>query len=459
MSSVVGLFRGAFVCALLGGVAVGVAYTLSPTTVWFGLAMAGLFGWAQKGASPDERRWILGVLLTSLVLRLAVLAGFFLFGGSRESLPVLIGDEWLIKWRSLLLMNIAQGHWLAAPDYVHVAEDYGNTGLMNAFAYWQLWFGPAPYGTHLINVTLWHAAAISLYRMTRRGFGPVAAVGGLVLLLFVPTLFVWSVSALKEPIYFFLTTMAIAGGYLVLRGPGLWRRMAGGVLVVVACAAIWPIRSIALAVVSGGVMLGMTAWLCTRRGWLAVAAATILVGGVVRAQQTPTVEAWVMKQYRMAATTHLGNVQTVGYSYRLLDQRFYMNWTADPVKTLQPDEAGRFTLRALVSFFAEPLPWHAESTAAVVFIVQQVVWYVLAALMFVGIAAGWRRDSALTSMLVGNIIVGGVVVALFNGNVGTFVRFRDSVVTIIVWLSALGGCVAIEWAARRFFGENLDASS
>lgn len=459
MTPVIGLSRGALVCALVGGAVVGIAYTLSPTTVLFLLVMAALCLWAQRGTSGTERRWVLGILITSVLIRLAVLAGFFMFGGSRDALPVLIGDEWLIKWRSLLLMNMAVGRWLAAPDYVHVVEDYGNTGLMNVFAYWQLWFGPAPYGAHLINVAMWYAAAITLFRLTRQSFGRLPALGGLVLLLCIPTLFVWSISALKEPIYFFLTTMAIAGGYLVVRGPGIVRRIAGAALVVFGCVAIWPIRSIALAVVAGGVTVGLGVWICTRRGWLAVATVAVLGLAVVRAQQIPTVEAWVMKQYRMAGTTHLGNVQTVGYSYRLMDQRFYMNWTVDPIQTLQPDEAGRYTIRALASFFTEPLPWHAESGSAVVFIAQQVVWYVLALLMGVGIVAGWRRDAALTSMLLGNILVGGVVVALFNGNVGTFVRFRDSVVTIIVWLSALGGCVAVEWAARRFFGENLDASS
>ena len=39
---------------------------------------------------------------------------------------------------------------------------------------------------------------------------------------------------------------------------------------------------------------------------------------------------------------------------------------------------------------------------------------------------------------------------LFNGHAGTLAAMRDSVVTVIVWPSAVGGCAVLEWAPRRF---------
>jgi hypothetical protein len=450
----------AFWCATVAGVLAGVAYTLSPTTVVFLLAMLVLFGWAQRDTSPRERRWVLGVLTVSLTLRLAALGGFFLFGHANQSLPVLIGDEWLIKWRSMLLLNMALGRSLAPTDYFNVLEMYGRTGLMNVLAYWQLWFGPAPYGAHLVNVTMWFAGAIVLYRTARRGFGPLAAIGGLVALLFMPTLFVWSISALKEPAYFFLTAIVIAGATAVFRARRFFGRIVGLMVVAIAMAAIEPIRSIALFVTAGGVVAGAGGWFVTRRAWLCAAAVVVVAAAGVRAQRDPAVEAQVMRAFRTAASRHRGNVSTVGYSYKLLDPRFYLtDYYQDPIASLLPDEAGRFAARALLSFVAVPLPWNAQSKGAIALIPQQVAWYVLAALAFVGIAAGWRRDAIFTWMLLGNIVVGGVVVSLFNGNVGTFVRFRDSVVAIIVWLSALGGCAVVEWAARRFSGESQHAHS
>jgi hypothetical protein len=45
-------------------------------------------------------------------------------------------------------------------------------------------------------------------------------------------------------------------------------------------------------------------------------------------------------------------------------------------------------------------------------------------------------------------LLGAAAVALYNGNVGTMVRMRDSVVPVVVWLSAVGGCAVLDSARR-----------
>jgi len=47
------------------------------------------------------------------------------------------------------------------------------------------------------------------------------------------------------------------------------------------------------------------------------------------------------------------------------------------------------------------------------------------------------------------VLLGAAAVALYSGNVGTLVRMRDSVVPVIAWLSAVGGCAVLESAARQ----------
>lgn len=157
-----------------------------------------------------------------------------------------------------------------------------------------------------------------------------------------------------------------------------------------------------------------------------------------------------MQRLRDAAVYHVGNVRTEGFSYKLLDDRFY-----DPTyllhvncRDMTPREAARFVLRAALSFVSVPLPWRAASPPALMLLPQQVLWYVFGVLALVGAGAGWRREPLFTWILVGNIVLGAMAVALFNGNVGTLVRMRDSVVTMIVWLSALGGCALLEASMR-----------
>ena len=101
-------------------------------------------------------------------------------------------------------------------------------------------------------------------------------------------------------------------------------------------------------------------------------------------------------------------------------------------------EGLRFTVRALVGFVIVPLPWQAQSVTEMVFLPQQVVWYVLVVLAAIGVATGLRRDPLVTCLFCGLAAAGAVAIALYSGNVGTMVRHRDTVVPFIIWLSALG---------------------
>ena len=73
-----------------------------------------------------------------------------------------------------------------------------------------------------------------LHRLVRSTLGRAPATLGLVLLLYLPSLFAWSISALKEPFFFFLTTITILLVVKMSRSP----RWAGRVLALAAIAVL-----------------------------------------------------------------------------------------------------------------------------------------------------------------------------------------------------------------------------
>jgi len=445
--------------AVVAGILAGAAYTASPTTVCFLLLLPILFAWAQSGLGSRERRWVVLLLGVAVAARLLALSAFFLSVDSfSEPYAVLIGDERFILTQSSWMVNLARGQRLDALNYFDNFGPYGRSGLQVLLAYWQLWFGPAPYGAHLLSVAMWLCGAIALQRTARAAFGPLAALGGFAVVLFMPTLFVWSISALKEPAYFFLTATTIAGAATVVRSRRLPTRVSAAVLAACAVAAISTVRSIALAVTAGGLVLAAAGWGATRRVWLGVIAIALVVTAGLWAVRQPAIEARLRYAFKIAAVTHRGHVSTPGYGYWLLDSYFYTR--EDDINSyMQPSDVGRFVTRAAASFVAVPLPWKSESRAAVMLMPQQVVWYGLAALAGIGMVAGWRRDAVFTWLLVGNVLLGAAAVALYNGNVGTLVRMRDSVVPVIVWLSAVGGCAVLESARRRSSERRWDGVS
>jgi len=89
------------------------------------------------------------------------------------------------------------------------------------------------------------------------------------------------------------------------------------------------------------------------------------------------------------------------------------------------------------------------SARELLYLPEQVLWYVMVALLPVGIVAGWRRDRFVTMLLAGYMIPTAAAIALTNGNVGTLLRLRGIVIPYVVLLSAVGFIAALQWAAAR----------
>jgi len=95
------------------------------------------------------------------------------------------------------------------------------------------------------------------------------------------------------------------------------------------------------------------------------------------------------------------------------------------------------------------VPSQIQSGPEMVFLGQQVVWYVLVVLVIPGVLAGLKRDRLVTCLLAAFAMVGGAAIALNSGNIGTMVRHRDTIVPFVLWLSALGAVDSLSSVMTR----------
>ena len=161
----------------------------------------------------------------------------------------------------------------------------------------------------------------------------------------------------------------------------------------------------------------------------------ILLGAVL---SRPDVQLKAYVAIQSAARQHWGSVASPGYAYQLLDERFYPD--LNEISSLEFAETVRFLARAVVAYVTVPLPWMAQSRAALAYLPEQVVWYLLAMLAVAGALFGFRRDATVTGLLVGHALVIAAAVAFTGGNVGTLVRHRGLALPYLVWLSGVGAC-------------------
>jgi hypothetical protein len=277
------------------------------------------------------------------------------------------------------------------------------------------------------------------------------ALVGMGLLLFLPSLFAWSISALKEPLFFLLTALSVVLAVNVARGPGWIRRVVSAAGIVAVAAALQTVRAagaaLSAASIVGGLALG--ALVPRPRLLLPLLVALPIAAGVVLSR--PRVQYAVYTAVQNAARQHWGHVATAGYTYRVLDDRFYPD--RSEISDMQFAEAMRFVVRSFASYVIVPTPWDIHSMSALAYLPEQIVWYVVIALLPFGVVFAFRRDAVVAGLLFAHAAVAAVTVALISGNIGTLVRHRGLALPYLIWLSAVGGCeLAARWrvnASRR----------
>jgi hypothetical protein len=432
--------------ALATGVAIGLVYTLSPLFV---ITMAGLLlllRWAHRTSDAVERRWVMALLLIAMATRVIAIAALFV-STDHQAVPFgwLFGDEEYFIRRGIWLANLALGIPISLADVHYAFDDLIHTSFVWLLAAVNVLVGPAQYGVRLVSALLYLTGAFAMYRLVRPGFGRPAALLGLALLLFLPSLFAWSLSVLKEPVFFALLAAIIVLTVSASRQPSWAVRGAALAGVIALAYAAETIRDGGLVVAGAGTVAGlMTALAAARPKLLAAAAAiAIIVTPVLLANLR--VQDGITAATAAAARRHWAHVNAPGHSYMIFEPSFYR---AEPVAgDLTFGDGARLAAGGVFAYLTVPTPWQMRSRAELAYLPEQVIWYGMVILLPFGVAAGFKRDALLTSILLGHLVVAVILVALTSGNIGTLVRHRALAMPYVVWFTGLGLGVVLRVAA------------
>ena len=418
------------------GVLLGFVYTLSPLTVLSLVALTWALIAASTGLSAAERRWYWSIMTISIVVRLIAIALLFYTADPAHPFASFFGDEELYKFRTMWLRNIGQGIRMSPADVIYSYDDVGHTSYIYVLAFVQAIVGDAPYGLHVFNMVLFLCGILALYRVARASYGAVVAMGGLIALLCLPTLVLWSISVLKEPMNALMIAVEVIAAVMIVRAPRWWQRIVCIVIVVVAGAAMESLRTGGLLAAFAGTIGGLLLVFVLARGRRLALALLAVPVAIVIVANVPAVQERALNRVRDAAWYHAGHVITFGYSYQLVAPAYYGD--RNRLRIMPPADAASFVAKALWSYVVEPLPWRMESRTLLAFLPEQIVWYVIALLLPIGIYAGLKRDLVLTSMLAAHAAATMLIIALASGNIGTLIRHRSLALPYIVWMSAIG---------------------
>lgn len=423
--------------AVTAGLAIGIAYTLSPLFVVTGLGFALLLRWARQVPDEAERRALVAMLVVGFALRVAAI-GWLFVSTDHASVPFgsFFGDEDYFIKRSIWLRNLALGIPVSLADVRYAYDASIQTSFIWLLAALHLVFGPSPYGIHLVSALLYMAGALALYRTVRPRFGMPAALLGLGLLLFLPSLFAWSISVLKEPVFFALMAGVVWATVTAARQPSWAIRLAAAALLLPTAMAAETIRDGGFVVAGAGTVGGvLMALVWSRRRWL-MAATVVAMVVVPFALSRSSVLDRLDLVVANAVQRHWDHVHAPGHSYLILEPSFYVDRPLPG--DLTRADAIRYAAGGLIAYVTVPAPWQMTSRTELAYLPEQLVWYLLVALAPIGVWAGMRRDPFVTAILLVHLVMAVGLVAMTGGNIGTLVRHRALALPYVVWFSGLG---------------------
>ena len=434
---------------VVAGLVLGLLFTASPLTVVAIALIVPVIVLAGRGLPAPERRLLTTLLIAAFLLRAAAIGGLVVIGipyHNDLAIGSLTGDDSYYLSRAIRTRDIMMGYTGGKYDYFVVNDEYGRTSYLGVLTALQLVFGPTPFSMRLLNAVLFTAGAVLLFRIARKSFGPLPAMTGAVVMLFLPSLVWSSITILKESLYFLSSAALLFCVVALTRAPRLSR---GIVLVAALVALLWlvdDLRRGALALAVAGLALALTirfAFATPAR--LAIISVVAAIGVAVALAQ-PRIQDRATDAIESAARMHGGHVFTRGHAYKLLDEGFYKlpsapdSWPLDLTAT----QAARFVVRAAIAFVTIPWPWQIRSMGELAYLPDQLIWYLTLIGLPAGLIAGWKRDPWTVSLLVGFALPITAVVALTNGNVGTLMRLRGLVTPYLLWIGTLGLLVITE---------------
>jgi 4-amino-4-deoxy-L-arabinose transferase-like glycosyltransferase len=383
-----------------------------------------------RSLPPGEARWIQGVVIIALVLRLAAAALFAAVPETRMFHEDATGYE-------QVGMHIADGWAGRTPPYPFMTE-LPNRGYFYTCAAIYYVFSGMPAAPSFVNAIIGALTVLFVYQLARRLFHPLVGRLAARLTAYTPSMILWSSVALKDPIMSFLVILTLDACVKLKRGFSL-----GSVLgVTIPLVLMQPIRFYMIYFLGFAVVISL---LAERGGRLltgvpkqlliggTVVALLALVGFAGSAQQNAeflTFEHVSAFRHGMATTANSGFDAEVDVS--------------TPARALAYLPIGVATL------LLSPFPWQFTSLRASFAAPEMLVWWALLPSLIGGIVFAMRRRFAEASPLIlfASALTGAY--ALLQGNVGAAFRQRSQIFVVLFILAALG------WYRRKCRRAGID---
>ena len=431
---------------LLIGIAVGFLWLISPGGLLLLILVvfcAVILWWIL---SAEDRKFIMTLFFIGITSRILIYLILGLISILAGKSGWLIGDSWGIHnyawaWAQqidgspdVIYMEAMDGHLYTYLNFPITIWQYGYSGITYLLGTVYYFFGPLKFSPRLINCLMGVGAGIFIYYIVKDIFGKRPAKLSAILTVFTPSLFLWSITFLKDiPFIFF--------GCIILWSLLRFQKTKRVFYVFILFAAIfaqYTLRpKLSITLVMGIFLLSyfIISGISLKKKIVIFLCLLILMVPLSLRVNFKTI---VSNQTTKILNYSRGIINTGGSTYKIFDKKYYRGGALSYSNSISSTDFTKGFFKGWFYFLLVPFPWEVHSKLLLMSYPQVILWYLLIPFVFTGMITAFRYKWRETFIIFVYIILFGSIAALHSGNIGTVFRHRDMLTPIFLIFGSIG---------------------
>ncbi len=422
------------------GVALGLATVLlKGTVVMLGvIIITGIILW--NFLPEPDRKFLVTLYIAGMSLRIIIFAIFYIISVSHGGSGELIPDSRLYSLKTLLMMK----EWAGQTNLPATVEaGVGDSGLLYILAFFYKFLGYEPasftptslFSDKLINCLIGTITAIPLFYISKDIFGRAAARITSCLIVFYPSLVLWSMTNNRDTPNIFLVSLIL---FCLIRSfKGHMARNLAIIFISLLC--LWTIRPYILFCILGLVGISYLFFILSKAKNKSGIVLFLIISCLIFLNFTGYGKKLKRDYLNLNTialsfkTTNDGVLAQGGSVYRIYDGSLV---SAEGKANITVLMAG--FLKGWFYFMLVPFPWSITTLLQVLSYPQIIIWYILLYFAVIGIIIAIRYRFIRSFVILGYIFIVTSGFALSEGNIGSTLRHRDLITPFYFIFTSVG---------------------
>lgn len=400
--------------------------------------------------SKEDRTFIIKASIVGFALRVLIIFLYYYFyllsghadilGPDGESYSqhgwyisrLLVGDDLYRVPNNLENIFAKAGHYRDMVEYYK--HEFPPMGYQNdIFTYLigvlYAFLGYSPLIVRLLNSTCSILTGIIVYFIGRDIFTSRVGKVSMLSFIFLPSVIIYSITALRDTIVIFLITLAMWLMVGFVRSKNYFLPIIAFILSIAAGllrnAIKYPLIYLIAALVLFNLRIGIF------KKWFIMFVITIIIFSVSPLRHK--IQSYLNPD--IFFSVHIGYVNTRGNNYMIFPERCYQGSRLiglSPIEIMTGFAKGAFHL------FSEPLPARCDSLFLLLAGLQTFLLYLLIPFILIGIVTGLQHRFYYVMPIVAYLLIFTLIMSISEGNVGTVFRHRDMLMPFLSILGIVG---------------------